>query len=172
MASLWDVPRVHTGIGCFYVYRCRLIGDMLESHNWVNRSMTYRIMLADDQPLIRQCVRRMLEFQKDIEVVAEADDGIDLLEVLQTGSITPDLVIADVSMPHLGGIEALHQIHTLYPSIKTLILTMHNEREYLNHAMSAGAVGFVVKEDASTELLPAISCIRKGHTYVSSSLAR
>jgi two-component system, NarL family, response regulator NreC len=132
--------------------------------------MTYRIVLADDHALIRHSIRQILEIKHGIEVIAEACDGLDLLEILSAGSVLPDLVIVDISMPRLEGIEAARRIKSLYPDIKTLILTMHDDHEYLARALGAGAVGYVFKEDAVAELLPAIGHIRKGKTYISSAL--
>lgn len=124
-----------------------------------------RILLAEDHILFRQTIRKFLERFADLEIVGETGDGLELLEILQQSN--PDLVILDISMPNLGGLEAAKKIKLINPQIKILILTLHKNKEYLQHAMSAGAEGYLLKDDASTELLPAIAIIRGGGTYIS-----
>lgn len=130
--------------------------------------MTYRIALADDESLVRECVRRILAEEHDLEVVAETADGASLLDYLRNAPVRPDLVIADLSMPPPDGIQLTRQITNLYPEVKVLILTMHKEEEYLAPAMSAGAAGYLLKDDAASELIPAIRLIRAGCVYISS----
>jgi DNA-binding NarL/FixJ family response regulator len=126
---------------------------------------TYRIVLADDHFLIRQGLRRILEGKGDLEVVGEAADGMELLFLLD--NLKPHLVILDISMPNLQGIETARQIKMNYPEMKILILTMHAEREYLYQAISAGVEGYLLKEDAQKELLLAIEKIRLGKGFLS-----
>jgi DNA-binding NarL/FixJ family response regulator len=133
--------------------------------------MTYGIVLADDHPLIRQCVRDILADNADLEVLGEADDVRALLSLLKREPIKPDLAIIDIEMPGTGGIEATRQIKALYPDVEVLILTIHKEDAYLERAMSAGASGYIVKDDAAKDLLPAIRAVRRGKTYVSRSAA-
>ncbi|MEJ2110266.1 MAG: response regulator transcription factor [Acidobacteriota bacterium] len=129
----------------------------------------YRVVLADDHVLVRHGLRRILEENHGLEVSGEVGDGLELLSLLN--KVTADLVILDVSMPNLRGIEAIPEIHRIQPNIKVLILTMHNEEEYLYQAISEGADGYLVKEDAEKELFSAIETIRSGRVYVSPSLA-
>jgi len=126
---------------------------------------TYRIVLADDHFLIRQGLRRILEGKGDLEVVGEAADGMELLFLLD--KLKPHMVILDISMPNLQGIETARQIKMNYPEMKILILTMHAEREYLYQAISAGVEGYLLKEDAQKELLLAIEKIRGGKGFLS-----
>jgi len=98
-------------------------------------------------------------------VVGEANDGIELLELL--GTVSPDMVILDISMPRLRGIEAIREIRRIRPNARVLILTMHKDKEYLYQALSSGAMGYLLKEDADRELFAAIGRIRQGKTYVS-----
>ena len=126
---------------------------------------SYRIVLADDHVLVRQGLRRIIEEKAELEVIGEANDGIELLALL--GEVTPDLVILDIFMPKLRGIEAIHEIKKIDPDMKILILTMHRDKEYLYLALSAGAKGYLLKEDADKELFSAIEKIRQGRTYVS-----
>ena len=132
--------------------------------------MCYQIVLADDYPPFRQCVREILAETEDLEVVAEVDDGQALLDLLCDGSIAPDLIIADISMPRLDGFGAIQRIKTLHPHIKTLVLTGHRDEEYVAKALSLGAAGYLLKEDVGTELVPAIGMVRQGATYLSSRL--
>lgn len=127
--------------------------------------MKYHILLAEDHILFRQTIRKFLERFADLQVVGEAGDGLELLEILKQS--TPDLIILDISMPNLGGIEATRQIKLINPEIKVLIMTLHKNKDYLHNAISAGAEGYVLKEVASTELLSAITIIRGGGTYIS-----
>jgi DNA-binding NarL/FixJ family response regulator len=125
----------------------------------------YRIVIADDHVLFRQGIKLILEERDNIEVVGEVNDGLELLNLLK--KLTPHMVILDISMPNLRGIEATHEIKGINPAIKILILTMHKSKEYLYHAISAGAEGYVLKEDADTDLFSAIERIRQGKTYIS-----
>jgi DNA-binding NarL/FixJ family response regulator len=129
----------------------------------------YRIVLADDHAMFRQGVKRILKDADNIEVVGEASDGIELLEVSREKS--PDLVILDISMPNLRGLEATREIKMLSPNTKVLILTMHRDKEYVYGAISAGAEGYLLKEDADTELFIAVEKLRQGERYVSPILS-
>jgi DNA-binding NarL/FixJ family response regulator len=126
---------------------------------------TYGIVLADDHVLVRQGLKRIINGTKDLEVIGEASDGIDLIELL--GRVNPKMVIMDISMPRLRGIEAIPEIKRIRPEAKVLILTMHRDKEYLYLALSSGAMGYVLKEDADQELFTAIEKLRQGKTYVS-----
>ncbi|MHB8068791.1 MAG: response regulator [Desulfobaccales bacterium] len=130
---------------------------------------TYRIVLADDHAMFRRGVRRIIQENSELEVVGEAADGLQLLEIIKQSP--PDMVIADVSMPNLRGLEAAREIKMTYPDVRIIILTMHKDREYLYHALSAGAEGYLLKEDADIELFSAINTIRQGGTYISRLLA-
>ncbi len=132
---------------------------------------TYRVVLVDDQPLIRECIRQILAYNADLVIAGEADDGQALLDLLSGGQCKPDMVVLDISMPRLGGIETAFALAARFREVKVLILSIHTEREYLERARAAGVVGYVVKEQAFTELLPAIEAIRAGRTYFPPSLA-
>ena len=129
----------------------------------------FAIVLADDHVILRQGLKRILEHAADMAVVGEASDGLALVRLLQR--LPCDLVILDISMPRLRGIEAISEIRAVQPHLKVLVLTMHRELELLNAALSEGANGYVLKEDADTQLFAAIGKIRKGGTYVSPKLA-
>jgi DNA-binding NarL/FixJ family response regulator len=125
----------------------------------------YSIALADDHVMVRQGIRRIIEENPDLEVVAEASDGVELFEILR--NTTVHLIIADITMPNISGIEATKRIKSLYPKMKVLILTMHKGKELLEHAVAAGADGYLLKEDAPKELINAIAAVQRGETYMS-----
>ncbi len=129
----------------------------------------YRIVLADDHFLIREGLRNILEEREDLQVVGEAEDGLKLLLLLEQWK--PDLVVLDISMPKLQGIETARQIKMKYPGMKILILTMHAENEYLYQSILAGVEGYLLKEDAQKDLLLAIERIRQGKGFLSPILA-
>jgi DNA-binding NarL/FixJ family response regulator len=118
----------------------------------------YRVILADDHILVRRGLKRILEENVNLEIVGEVGDGLELLSILK--KTEPDLIILDVSMPNLRGIEAI-----------VLMFTMHKEEEYLYQSISAGADGYLLKEDAEKELFSAIGSIRDGKIYISPCLA-
>jgi DNA-binding NarL/FixJ family response regulator len=125
----------------------------------------YRIILADDHRMFRLGVRKIIDETEDLEVIAEVDDGLQLLELLK--ETAPHMVILDISMPNMRGVEATREIKMIDPAIKILILTMHKSKELLYHCFSAGAEGYLLKEDTDTELFSAIEAIRQGRTYIS-----
>ena len=129
----------------------------------------YRIILADDHAMFRQGIKNIIEGAEEMEVVGEASDGLELLEILK--KVTPDMVILDISMPNLRGLEATREIKTVSPEVKVLILTMHKDKEYVYYAISAGAEGYLLKEDADTELFAAIEKIRQEGRYLSPLLS-
>jgi DNA-binding NarL/FixJ family response regulator len=129
----------------------------------------YRIVIADDHSLFRKGMKRLIEDMPGLEVVGEAGDGLELLDLLKEKAA--DLAVVDISMPNLRGIEAAREIRTLYPDTKVLVLTMHKSKEYLYHSISAGAQGYLLKEDSDVELLLAIETIRKGGIYMTRTLA-
>ena len=128
----------------------------------------YRIVLADDHILFRHGLKGIIESSPGLRVIGEAGDGLELLELLRT--LTPQMVIVDISMPNLRGIEAVREIKKHYPHLKVLILTMHKDRSYLQQALSTGADGYLLKEDTDPELYSAIEKIRQGKAYVSPHL--
>ena len=129
----------------------------------------YKIILAEDHVLVREGIKKIIEAFPGLQVVGEVGDGPDLMKLLK--SLPVDMVILDISMPSLPGIEATREIKKTYPTVKVLILTMHKKKEYLHNAMAAGVDGYLLKEDAPKELLNAIEKIRQGMIYVSPLLA-
>lgn len=129
----------------------------------------YRILLVDDHVLVRQGIRRIIQEAPGLSIIGEAGDGLELLEMLEKTS--PDLVILDISLPKLRGLEAVEEIKKSYPAVKVLILTMHKDKEYLQRALAIGADGYLLKEDADVALHAAIRDVRNGKTFVSPLLA-
>ncbi|OPX19550.1 MAG: DNA-binding response regulator [Desulfobacca sp. 4484_104] len=130
----------------------------------------YGVVLADDHVLIRQGIRRIIQEHQGLEVIGEARDGLELLDFLKTAE--PALVLLDINMPRLSGLEVSKIIKTRYPQIKILMLTMYKNQEYLHVALEAGVEGYLLKEDADTELIKAINTIRSGRNYVSALLSQ
>jgi DNA-binding NarL/FixJ family response regulator len=126
----------------------------------------YFVVLADDHALVRRGIKKIIEENPELEVIAEEGDGLEVLDYLRKNVPSPDMVIMDISMPHMGGIEATAEIKEHYPEIKVLILTMHKDKEYLNQALAKGADGYLVKQEVDTELFAAISTIRHGDIYI------
>jgi len=130
----------------------------------------YNIILADDHGLIREGLKKILEGKADYKVIGEARDGLELLSLLK--KLSPNLIILDISMPNLRGIEAIGEIKTIHPEAKIWVLTMHREQEYLFQAISAGANGYLLKEDSNGELSWAIEVIRQGKIFLSPVLSK
>ncbi len=131
---------------------------------------TYKIILADDHKLLRHGIKQIIEKNEEIKVIAEAGDGLELLKLLATQ--IPDMIVLDIAMPRLRGIEAAIEIKMLHPEIKILILSMHKSLQYLHHALSAGVDGYLLKEDAPRELASAIDTIRNNDTYISPLMSK
>ena len=127
------------------------------------------IILAEDHIKVRQGLRRIIEEDPNLQVIHEADDGVELLKLLEDN--TPDIVILDISMPRLEGIEAAQIIKQRYPGIKIIILTMHRELHYFSRAQEIGVHGYLLKEEADTGLNSAIKTILQGTTYSSPLIA-
>ena len=124
----------------------------------------YRLILADDHVLFRHEVKKIIERAAGLEVVGEVGDGAALMQFLEQSP--PDLVIVDVSLPHLRVMEATHLLKLSHPEVKVLIMIMDQEEEYLTHASRAGAAGVLLKQHAAVELLRAIRTIRAGEFYL------
>lgn len=125
----------------------------------------YRIVLADDHAIVRQGIKRMIEEAGDLTVIGEASDGLELLSLLKI--LDANLVILDISMPNLRGIEATRELKKIFPDTKVLILTMYKDKGLLHQAISSGADGYVLKEDTDKELHTAIEKVRRGKVYIS-----
>jgi DNA-binding NarL/FixJ family response regulator len=127
------------------------------------------ILIADDHPIVRKGLRLTIAEQSDMKVVCEAANGLEVLELLKKNTV--EVVILDISMPGLSGLEVLFQIKNLYPSMTVLILSVLSEEVYATRALRAGANGFVHKETIPEELVRAVRKVAHGGLYVSSTLA-
>jgi DNA-binding NarL/FixJ family response regulator len=136
----------------------------------LQETQVYRVVLADSHSPLREGLKRILEERMDLYIVGEAKDAFELLRLLK--QYLPHMVIFDVCMPEGDGFEMTRTIKEMYPGIKVLILTMHRSHEYLRHALSAGADGYSLKEDATTEILSAVETIQRGGIYISPLLTR
>jgi two-component system, NarL family, response regulator NreC len=128
-----------------------------------------RILLADDHTLVRQGIRRILEEQPDWQVVAETGNGLDAVRL--ASDLQPDVVILDIGMPQLNGLEAARQIAKKLPAARVLILSMHADEVHVTKAIEAGAVGYLVKDSADTELVKAVTATAEGKSYFSPAAA-
>jgi DNA-binding NarL/FixJ family response regulator len=124
-----------------------------------------RVILADDHVLIRHGIKNIIAREAHLQIVGEVKDGEELLDCLEQN--LPELVILDISMPKINGVDLTIILKNKYPSVKILMLTMHTNKQYFYRAMSAGADGYLIKSDSEHELLLAIQKISNGHTYIS-----
>ncbi len=130
--------------------------------------MSTKVMLVDDHALIREGIKQLLEFDGSIEVIEQASDGAECLEKLQ--HVQPDILLLDINMPKVNGIEVLEEIKKKNNPVKVLILTVHSEVEYLVQAVDIGANGYILKDSGSEELKKAIQSIMDGDSYIQPSL--
>jgi len=129
-----------------------------------------RVVLADDHNLVRAGIRKLLEAIAGIEVVGEAEDGLALVALAR--DLEPDLVLMDIGMPRLSGLEAAARLRETQPSVRVLILSMHLNEEYVRQALRHGAAGYLLKDAAPTELSTAIQAVLRGETYLSPAVSK
>lgn len=132
--------------------------------------MQVRVLLADDHALVRAGLRKLLESLPDIEVVGEADDGQAVLTL--AGQLHPHLVLMDIAMPGLNGLEAAARLTKLHPQTRVLILSMHQNEDYVRQALRAGAAGYLLKDAAPVELEHALKAVLRGQTYLSPAVSK
>jgi two-component system invasion response regulator UvrY len=128
-----------------------------------------KVLLADDHSIVRAGLRRIVEEAGDIEVVAEAADGWEAIQQAQQS--LPDVAVIDISMPGLDGLEVVSQLHHYYPKLPIIILTMHEEEQYVVRAIGAGAMGYLTKRSAPEQLVKAIRRVLEGGRYLSDTAA-
>ena len=131
--------------------------------------MSIRILLADDHRIMRQGLRTLLEKQTDIEVVGEAEDGPTAVQLVR--ELSPDVIVMDIGMPGLNGIEATHRIIAEVPGVKVIALSMHSDRRFVAEMFKAGASGYLPKDCAFEELARAIRAVVAGGKYLSPEIA-
>ena len=130
--------------------------------------MKIKVILADDHVMIREGIKQLLEFDQKIEVVAQANDGVECLELLQ--NTDADILLLDINMPRKNGLDTLSEIRRSKKKIKVLILTVHEEVEYLVKATDIGVDGYILKDSGSAELKKAIFAVLDGESYIQPSL--
>jgi DNA-binding NarL/FixJ family response regulator len=129
-----------------------------------------RVLLADDHTLVRAGLRKLLESLPGVEVVGEASDGLELLEL--AAQLQPQVVLMDIAMPGLNGLEATGRIMKAWPATRVLILSMHQSAEYVRQALRQGAVAYLLKDSAPMELELALKAILAGETYLSPAVSK
>lgn len=127
--------------------------------------MNIRVLLVDDHAIIREGLRSLLEKQSEMEVIADTDDGRKALDLVR--ELLPNIVIMDISMPGLNGIEATRQIIAEFPDVKVIALSIHSKRRFVADMLSAGATGYILKECLFDELVQAIKAVAAGRRYLS-----
>ena len=129
-----------------------------------------RALLADDHTLVRAGIRGLLQGLPGVEVVGEAEDGHEALRLAE--ALRPDVVLLDIGMPGLNGLEVAGRLATLDPSIRVLILSMHTSEEYVLRALRAGCAGYLLKRSAVSELEVAVRAVARGETYLSPAVSK
>jgi len=128
-----------------------------------------KVLIADDHALVREGIAAFLKLCNDIEVIAEASDGLEAIE--KTARHRPDIVIMDINMPKLGGLETTIEIKKMNPHIKVLVLTQYEDREYIARFLKAGVSGYLLKKAVGSDLVAALKAISRGELYLYSSIA-
>lgn len=129
-----------------------------------------RVVIADDHVLVRAGIRSLLERDDQVQVVGECDDGLQALAMI--GEQRPDLLLADIAMRGLNGLETAAAVAERFPDVKVIILSMHRNEEYVVQALRAGCAGYLVKDAAASELDLALDAVRRGEMYLSPSISR
>jgi two-component system, NarL family, response regulator NreC len=132
--------------------------------------MSIRVLLAEDHHIIRQGIRSLLEKEIGIKVIGEAQDGRETVHLVE--ELKPDVVVMDISMPNLNGIEATRKILETEPEIKVIALSVHSDDQYVSGMLTAGASGYLLKDCVLQELVKAIESVANGHMYLSAAIAK
>ncbi|MHC4691238.1 MAG: response regulator transcription factor [Planctomycetota bacterium] len=132
--------------------------------------MSIRILLADDHQMVREGIRSLLEKEHDIEVVGEAEEGRKAVELVK--QLQPDMIVMDITMPNLNGVDATQQIVSEFPQTKVVALSMHFSRIFVLNMLKAGALGYILKGDSSEELIEGIRTVSEGGAYFSPKAAK
>ncbi|WP_010302188.1 response regulator [Kurthia senegalensis] len=123
-----------------------------------------KIIIIDDHQLFREGVKRILDFEDSFEVVAEGDDGVEILPLYD--EFQPDVVLMDINMPQKNGVEATADLIEKYPDAKVIILSIHDDESYVSHALKSGALGYMLKEMDANEIVDAIKIVATGGSYL------
>jgi two-component system response regulator NreC len=135
----------------------------------MNRKKT-KVLIAEDHTIVRQGLSALINRQPDMAVVGEAGDGKEAVE--KTKELCPDVVLMDIAMKHMNGLEATARIKKMAPEVKVLVLTMYENEEYIFQILRAGASGYLLKEAAMNDLISAIKAVKKGESYLSPSISK
>ncbi len=128
-----------------------------------------KVMIVDDHSLVREGISALLKFHDDVEVIGEASDGREAIEA--ASRLRPDVILMDIAMPGLGGLEATLEIKRRHPDIKVLVLSQYDDREYVSRFLKANVSGYILKRAVGGELITAIRAVAKGECYLHSSIA-
>ena len=123
------------------------------------------ILLVDDHPMLRKGLRLLIELEEGLNVIGEANDGQEAIERVR--ELAPDIVVMDINMPNLNGVDATRQILAESPQIKVLVLSINSSKQYVESMLEAGVIGYLLKESAPEELIKALHVISKGKSYLS-----
>jgi len=132
--------------------------------------MKINVVLADDHSLVRAGLRMILESIPEVHVIGEAEDGLKLLELI--GQLQPQIVLVDIAMPKLNGLKAAERISQDFPGVRVIMLSMHQDEEYVRQALKVGAAGYILKDAAPAELALAINAVARGENYLSTGASR
>jgi len=132
--------------------------------------MSIKVLLADDHPIVRQGLRRLLEMETNFSVVAEASDGLEALQLLER--YRPDVLIVDLMMPGLNGFEVIRQASHRFPLVAMIVLSMHQDSVYVYQALRSGARGYVLKDSSPTELVDAVNEVMEGRRFLSAKIVQ
>ena len=128
------------------------------------------ILIADDHPMLRRALRSLLEKEDDFQVIAEAGDGEEAIKLAD--ALNPDMIIMDIGMPRVNGLEATRRIKASHPDIAILVLTVHDDAEYIFGILEAGAAGYIIKSEFDEQILQAIRGVAAGETVLSASITK
>jgi len=129
-----------------------------------------KVLLAEDHTIVRNGIVALLEKEEDIKIIAEAKNGEEVLTLLESG-VAPDVILTDINMPDMNGIELISALKISYPNIKTLVLTMLDDENHVNQSLNAGAHGYLLKNVNIDEIIFAIKQITKGHKYICTGIS-
>lgn len=129
-----------------------------------------KIIIVDDHQLFREGVKRILDFEDTFDVVAEGDDGVDVVALYE--EYQPDVVLMDINMPQKNGVEATAELLEKYPEAKIIILSIHDDESYVSHALKSGALGYMLKEMDADEIVDAIKIVAAGGSYLHPKVTR
>ncbi|HWI47299.1 MAG TPA: response regulator transcription factor [Rummeliibacillus sp.] len=129
-----------------------------------------KIIIVDDHQLFREGVKRILDFEDTFDVVAEGDDGVDVVNLYE--EYQPDVVLMDINMPQKNGVEATSELLEKYPDAKVIMLSIHDDESYVSHALKSGALGYMLKEMDADEIVDAIKIVATGGSYLHPKVTR